>query len=163
MVSFEMALRVRMMRSGRLSQERMAVYGHAHKIIRRSMSLAGMELCIHSNSIWLNPVFLETSSSMNMIQAYMQSCQPPVATSQEHQPQTSWSYRHDGKCRAALWLPYYIHNTHSEFYGPIISNQDPQSSLDKGLNFRPFAAGLQGMMTTHGAPEEAYQEATVLV
>lgn len=60
----------------------------------------------------------------------------------------------------ALWLPYYHRNTHSEYYGPIVNQQDPKFPPNRGLDFSPFAAGLNGMLTTHGAPEEAYQEAT---
>lgn len=60
----------------------------------------------------------------------------------------------------ALWLPYYHRNTHSEYFGPIINKQDPDFPPNKGLAFRPFAAGLHGAMTTHGAPEDAFQEAS---
>ena len=58
----------------------------------------------------------------------------------------------------AFWLPYYHRNTHSEFYGPIINKQDPDFILNQGLDFRPFGAGLNGMMTTHGAAEEDFQK-----
>lgn len=60
----------------------------------------------------------------------------------------------------ALWLPYYHRNTHSEYYGPIINQQGPRFPANGGLKFKPFAAGLHGMLTTHGAPEDAFQEAT---
>lgn len=59
----------------------------------------------------------------------------------------------------AFWLPYYHRNTHSEFFGPIINKQDPEFPLNKGLDFRPFAAGLNGTMTTHGAAEQDFQKA----
>lgn len=59
----------------------------------------------------------------------------------------------------AFWLPYYHRNTHSEFYGPIINKQDPEFVHNQGLAFRPFAAGLNGMMTTHGAAEEDFLKA----
>lgn len=60
----------------------------------------------------------------------------------------------------ALWLPYYHRNTHSEYFAPIINQQDPDYFANKSLKFQPFAAGLHGMLTTHGAPEDAFQEAT---
>lgn len=59
----------------------------------------------------------------------------------------------------AMWLPYYHRNTHSEYFGTIINNQGSNFPANKGLAFRPFAAGLHGALTTHGAPEEAFQEA----
>lgn len=60
----------------------------------------------------------------------------------------------------ALWLPYFHRNTHSEYYGPIVNNQDPNFPPNQVRSFGPFAAGLHGMLTTHGAPEEAFQEAS---
>lgn len=60
----------------------------------------------------------------------------------------------------ALWLPYFHRNTHSEYYGPVINKQDAQFPPNEGSDFRPFAAGLHGMLSTHGAPEEAFQEAS---
>lgn len=58
-----------------------------------------------------------------------------------------------------LWLPYYHRNTHSEFFGPIINKQDPEFPPNKTSDFRPFAAGLHGMLTAHGAAEEDFQNA----
>ncbi|KAJ9652689.1 hypothetical protein H2198_008056 [Neophaeococcomyces mojaviensis] len=60
----------------------------------------------------------------------------------------------------AFWLPYYHRNTHSEFYGPIINRQDPEFPPNKGLEFKPFGAGLNGPMTTHGPSEEDFQKAS---
>ena len=59
----------------------------------------------------------------------------------------------------SLSLPYYHRNTHSEFFAPIINKQDPSFSLNPGLKFAPFAAGLHGCMSTHGAAEEDYRKA----
>ena len=59
-----------------------------------------------------------------------------------------------------LWIPYYHRNTMSEFYGPIIANQDPSFPFTKGAAFLPFAAGLNGSMATHGASEEDYERAS---
>lgn len=60
------------------------------------------------------------------------------------------------------WLPYWHRNTMQEFFGPIISNQSPEypfSSAKTGHRFAPFAAGLHGSMSTHGATEADYQAA----
>ena len=58
-----------------------------------------------------------------------------------------------------FWLPYYHRNTMSEFYGPIINSQDPEFPLSQGPDFKPFVAGLQGSMASHGQSEEEVQEA----
>lgn len=60
-----------------------------------------------------------------------------------------------------LWIPYYHRNTMSEFYGPIVYNQDhafPLNNHDAG-GFKPFACGLNGSMACHGAAEDEYQRA----
>jgi homogentisate 1,2-dioxygenase len=49
-----------------------------------------------------------------------------------------------------LWLPYFHRNTMSEFFGPIINAQDQAHPLNRGREFKPFAAGLHPPMTTHG-------------
>ena len=46
-----------------------------------------------------------------------------------------------------------------EFFGPIINNQNPKYPFNGGQEFRPFAAGLNGSMTTHGASEEEFVKA----
>ena len=49
-----------------------------------------------------------------------------------------------------------------EFFGPIINAQSPEHLLNKtGQEFAPFAAGLHGSMSTHGASEEEYRKAQV--
>lgn len=58
-----------------------------------------------------------------------------------------------------LWIPYYHRNTMSEFYGPIINNQDPKFPFNKGSAFRPFGAGLNGSMATHGANDDEFERA----
>lgn len=59
-----------------------------------------------------------------------------------------------------LALPYFHRNTMQEFYAPIVTNQDPDFPLNGNTNeFRPFAAGLHGCMTTHGPMEEEFQAA----
>lgn len=59
-----------------------------------------------------------------------------------------------------LWIPYYHRNTMSEFFGPIITNQDPKFPLNVGNDFKPFGAGLNGSMATHGATDEDFEQAT---
>jgi homogentisate 1,2-dioxygenase len=59
-----------------------------------------------------------------------------------------------------LWIPYYHRNTMSEFYGPIINNQNPKYPFTEGAAFKPFAAGLNGSMVTHGANEDEYERAS---
>ena len=59
-----------------------------------------------------------------------------------------------------LWIPYYHRNTMSEFYGPIINNQDPKFPFNAGADFKPFAAGLNGSMATHGANEDEFERAS---
>jgi homogentisate 1,2-dioxygenase len=59
-----------------------------------------------------------------------------------------------------LWIPYYHRNTMSELYGPIINSQDPKFPFTKGAAFKPFAAGLNGSMATHGANEDEYERAS---
>lgn len=49
-----------------------------------------------------------------------------------------------------FWPPYYHRNTMNEFYGPIVNLQDRKHPFNQGQEFRPFAAGLNGSMTTHG-------------
>lgn len=57
-------------------------------------------------------------------------------------------------------LPYFHRNTMQEFYGPIISNPSPEFPLNEETNeFKPFAAGLNGCMTTHGPGEQDFQTA----
>ncbi|CAK4030993.1 homogentisate 1,2-dioxygenase [Lecanosticta acicola] len=59
-----------------------------------------------------------------------------------------------------LRIPYYHRNVCPEFYGPIISAQDPMHPLNaasEGNAFFPFCAGLNGNMATHGAAEEDFQ------
>ncbi|KAI9871434.1 MAG: hypothetical protein M1823_008449, partial [Watsoniomyces obsoletus] len=46
-----------------------------------------------------------------------------------------------------------------EFFGPIINDQSPEYPFNGGQGFKPFAAGLNGSMTTHGAGEEDYKRA----
>ncbi|KIX95085.1 uncharacterized protein Z520_09001 [Fonsecaea multimorphosa CBS 102226] len=58
------------------------------------------------------------------------------------------------------WLPYYHRNTMSEFSGPIIYNQDENSTWNQGLEFQPYGAGLASAMACHGAPDEAHKKAT---
>lgn len=48
-----------------------------------------------------------------------------------------------------------------EFYGPIISAQNPKHPINAastGTAFFPFCAGLNGNMATHGASEEEFQK-----
>ncbi|KAF2160706.1 hypothetical protein M409DRAFT_70243 [Zasmidium cellare ATCC 36951] len=62
-----------------------------------------------------------------------------------------------------LWIPYYHRNAMSEFFGPIITSQDPKHPLNvasKNNEFAPFAAGLNGCLTPHGASEEEFQKAS---
>jgi homogentisate 1,2-dioxygenase len=49
-----------------------------------------------------------------------------------------------------FWPPYYHRNTMSEFYGPIINAQQPEYPFNGGQQFKPFGAGLNGPMVTHG-------------
>ena len=49
-----------------------------------------------------------------------------------------------------FWLPYFHRNTMSEFYGPIVNNQSKEYPFNGGLDFKPFGAGLNGPMVTHG-------------
>ena len=49
-----------------------------------------------------------------------------------------------------FWLPYYHRNTMSEFYGPIVNSQDSKHPFNGGQDFKPFGAGLNGPMVTHG-------------
>lgn len=59
-----------------------------------------------------------------------------------------------------MQLPYFHRNTMQEFYGPIISNPDPEFPLNAETNnFIPFAAGLNGCMITHGPGEDEFQAA----
>ncbi len=46
-----------------------------------------------------------------------------------------------------------------EFFGPIINNQSPEYPFNGGQEFKPFGAGLNGSMTTHGASEEDFVKA----
>lgn len=46
-----------------------------------------------------------------------------------------------------------------EFFGPIINNQNPEYPFNGGQEFRPFVAGLNGSMTTHGPSEEEFVKA----
>jgi homogentisate 1,2-dioxygenase len=55
-----------------------------------------------------------------------------------------------------FWLPYYHRNTMVEFYAPIVNAQSPQHPFNGGQEFKPFAAGMNGPMTTHGAAEEEF-------
>ena len=48
----------------------------------------------------------------------------------------------------------------SEFYGPIVNNQDRNFPLNQGTGFQPFACGLNGSMTPHGADESEFEKAT---
>ena len=50
----------------------------------------------------------------------------------------------------------------SEFYGPIVYNQEPEFPLNQSGSFKPFACGLNGSMATHGADEAEFQTATSL-
>ncbi|KAJ9603838.1 hypothetical protein H2200_011359 [Cladophialophora chaetospira] len=59
-----------------------------------------------------------------------------------------------------FWPPYYHRNTMSEFYGPIINAQDQSHPFNQGEGFKPFVAGLNGPMTTHGATEEDFEKAS---
>ena len=47
----------------------------------------------------------------------------------------------------------------SEFYGPIVYNQDPAFPLNQPGGFKPFACGLNGSMATHGADEREFERA----
>jgi homogentisate 1,2-dioxygenase len=47
----------------------------------------------------------------------------------------------------------------SEFYGPIVYDQDPKSPLNQGNEFKPFVCGLNGSMATHGASAADYENA----
>jgi homogentisate 1,2-dioxygenase len=58
-----------------------------------------------------------------------------------------------------FWLPYFHRNTMVEFFGPIINNQSPEYPFNGGQEFKPFGAGMNGSMTTHGAGEEEYRKA----
>ena len=58
-----------------------------------------------------------------------------------------------------FWLPYYHRNTMVEFFGPVINNQSPKYLFNGGQEFKPFVAGLNGSMTTHGASEEDFVKA----
>lgn len=60
-----------------------------------------------------------------------------------------------------FWLPYFHRNTMNEFYGPIVTAQARTHGLNGGQGgadggddaarqFRPFMAGLNGSMVTHG-------------
>ena len=54
-----------------------------------------------------------------------------------------------------FWPPYYHRNTMSEFYGPIVTVQDPAHPFNhaekgKAGAWLPFVAGLNPPMTTHG-------------
>jgi homogentisate 1,2-dioxygenase len=55
-----------------------------------------------------------------------------------------------------FWLPYYHRNTMVEFYAPIVNAQSPQHPFNGGQEFKPFAAGMNGPMTTHGAAEDEF-------
>ncbi|KIV95900.1 homogentisate 1,2-dioxygenase [Exophiala mesophila] len=64
-----------------------------------------------------------------------------------------------------FWLPYFHRNTMNEFYGPIITAQDREHGLNGGQHdtarqFRPFMAGLNGSMVTHGATEPDFKHAS---
>ena len=59
-----------------------------------------------------------------------------------------------------FWLPYYHRNTMSEFYGPIINSQDPELPFNRSRHFKPFAAGLNGAMATHGPTDEEFEKAS---
>ncbi|OCT44138.1 Homogentisate 1,2-dioxygenase [Cladophialophora carrionii] len=58
-----------------------------------------------------------------------------------------------------FWLPYYHRNTMSEFFAPIITEQDKTHPFNGGREFKPFVAGLHPPMTTHGATEEDFEKA----
>lgn len=61
------------------------------------------------------------------------------------------------------WLPYYHRNTMSEFSGPIVYDQSPESPWNKAgeIGFRPYGAALSSCMTSHGATEAEHEQARV--
>lgn len=54
-----------------------------------------------------------------------------------------------------FWLPYFHRNICPEFYGPIVNSQDEKHPMNGGAEFKPFAAGLNGPMVTHGTYRSA--------
>ena len=61
-----------------------------------------------------------------------------------------------------FWLPYFHRNTMSELFGPIVNKQDPNFPLNQPGAFKPFGAGLNGSMVTHGPSDDEFAKATSL-